>query len=191
MSTKDLFRLSALAAILSSGLAFLTALVSMFAVLIPGILDLVVTGLVWITDLFIFFALVGFYGVQTRETGGLGLAGLTLAVLAIPATVLVPPLGFPVFLMGILLFAIANMRARVLPAGGMWLWFAGAMVAVPAAFLGLRILFALGLVVIGCGRAWLGIALWSLAERDSESSHREALVTSTADGRARVIQSES
>ena len=38
--SRDLFRLSALAAILSSGLSFLTALVSMFAVFIPGFLEL-------------------------------------------------------------------------------------------------------------------------------------------------------
>lgn len=189
--SRDLFRLSALAAILSSGLSFLTALVSMFAVFIPGFLDLVLTGLMLVTDLFIFFALVGFYGVQTKETGGLGLVGFALAVLTIPATVFLPPLGFPLFLMGILLFAIANMRARVLPAGGMWLWFAGAMVAVPAAFLNLRILFALGLVVIGCGRAWLGAALWSLVEKDSGLLSRRPLLASMEDGHARRIQSES
>lgn len=177
--SKDLFRLSALAAILSSGLSCLTALVSMFAVFIPGFLDLVVTGLILVTDLFIFCALVGFYGVQTKETGGLGLAGFTMAVLALPVTVLLAPLGFPLFLMGILLFAIANMRAGVLPAGGMWLWFTGAMVAIPAGFLNLRILFALGLVVIGCGRVWLGAVLWSLTEKDSGSASRGRRVDQT------------
>ncbi len=189
--SKDLVRLSALAAILSSGLSFLTALVSMFAVFFPGFLDPAVTGLVVVTDLFIFFALVGFYGVQTKESGGLGLVGFALAVLTIPATILLPSLGFPLFLVGILLFAVANMRARVLPAGGMWLWFAGAMVAVPAAFLNLTILFALGLVVIGCGRAWLGAALWSLTEKDWGSLSGRPLVAPMEDGHARRIQSES
>ena len=189
--SRDLFRLSALAAILSSGLAFLTAPVSMFAVFVPRFLDPVVTGLILVTDLFIFVALVGFYGVQTKETGGLGLAGFALAVLTIPVTVLLPLLGFPFFLLGLLLFAIANMRARVLPAGGMWLWFAGAMIAVPAAFLNLTILFSLGLVVIGCGRAWLGAALWSLTEKDSGSLSRRPVVASMTDGHARRIQSES
>jgi hypothetical protein len=115
--------------------------------------------------LFILFALLGSYGVQTKEAQMLGLVGFILAVVGLPFTILLAPLGWLLFLVGICLFAIANMRADVLPDGGMWLWFAGALTAVPAGFLGLGILFALGLGIAACGRAWIGIALWALADQ--------------------------
>ena len=126
----QVFRLGGLAAMISSLLSLLAAMVSIAGIFVPVVPGLVVHGLIVATDVFIFFALIGFYGVQHKEAGGLGLAGFILAMCGILFSFIVPPLGWPLFLLGLFLFAIANQRTGVLPAWGVWLWLLGAFVAI-------------------------------------------------------------
>ena len=161
MSSNQVFRWGGLAAMISGLLSILAAIVSIAGILVPVIPGLVVAGLLIVTDVFIFFALIGFYGVQTREAGGLGLAGFILAICGILLGFVIAPLGWLLLLAGLFLFAIANQRTGVLPAWGVWLWLLGASVAILGGVLSVELLFALGMTTAAGGRAWLGSALWS------------------------------
>lgn len=159
MSIQALYRLSGLSAIASallSGLAVITSLVTIFIPKFPGI---VLPTLLIFTDTFILFALIGFYLVQYRDIGVAGLAGFSLMVFGLMLSVRLPLPGRALGLVGLLLFAIANMRPGILPSSGMWLLFGGALVSIAAAFLGFRLVFALGLTVAAIGRGWLGAVL--------------------------------
>ena len=161
MSANQVFRLSGLAAIISSAFSLLAAMVAIVGMVVPVIPDLVVYTLLMVNNVFIFFALIGFYGIQHRESGGLGLAGFILAVCGIVFDFIFAPLGWLLFLAGLFLFAVANERTGALPAWGVWLWLLGALVAILGGVLSVDPLFALGLMTAAGGRAWLGSALWS------------------------------
>jgi len=116
-------------------------------------------ALLLVADLLIFLALIGLYGVQAEETGTPGLVGFILAEIGLAVTPVLAPMGWLLFLAGLLVLAAARSRAGALPAGAMWLWFAGALLSVSAGVLGLGLLLAVGLLVSASGRAWLGRAL--------------------------------
>ena len=156
----QVFRWGGLAAMISGALSLLAAMVSIAGILVPVIPDLVVYVLLMVTDVFIFFALIGFYGVQHKQMGGLGLAGFILAMCGILVGFVVAPLGWLLLLAGLFLFAIANQRSGVLPAWGVWLWLLGASIAILGGVLSVSVLFALGMMTAAGGRTWLGSALW-------------------------------
>jgi hypothetical protein len=161
MSANRLLRISAAAAVASSGFSILAAPVAVAGTLVPVLPDLVLMALLLVTDLLIFLALIGLYCAQVEEIGTAGLIGFVLAEVGLAVTPLAALLGYLLFLVGLLVFAAASSRAGVLPAGAMWLWFAGALISVSAGFLGLGILLAAGLLISAGGRAWVGMALWS------------------------------
>jgi CheY-like chemotaxis protein len=156
----QVFRWGGLAAMISGALSLVAAMVSIVGILIPVIPDLVVYVLLMVSDVFIFFALIGFYGVQHKEMGGLGLAGFVLGLCGILFGFVVAPLGWLLLLAGLFLFAIASQRTGVLPAWGVWLWLLGASVAILGGILSVSVLFALGMMTAASGRTWLGNALW-------------------------------
>ncbi|MGD2156483.1 MAG: hypothetical protein PVG32_06380 [Anaerolineales bacterium] len=160
MSEKVFFRLSGLAAVVSAGLSFFTAIAVVLSSLSLQISGSIINLLLIITNLFIVFALIGFYGVQQKEIGTQGLVGFVLSVIGILSTFLVPLVGHLIFLLGLLLYAITNGRNGSLPKSAMWLWFSGAFVAVTAGVLSFGVLMALGLVISASGRAWLGTVVW-------------------------------
>jgi len=161
MSANRLLRISAAAAVASSGFSILATPVAVAGTLVPVLPDLVLMGLLLVTDLLIFLALIGLYCAQVEEIGTAGLIGFVLTEVGLAVTPLAALLGYLLFLVGLLVFAAASSRAGVLPAGAMWLWFAGALISVSAGFLGLGILLAAGLLTSAGGRAWVGMALWS------------------------------
>ena len=161
MSANQVFRLSGLAAIISAALSLLAAMASIVGIVVPVIPDLVVFMLLVVNNAFILFALIGFYGIQHKESGGLGLAGFILAMCGVLLDLVFAPLGWLLFLAGLSLFAIANQRTGALPAWGVWLWLLGALVAILGGVLSVSMIFALGLMTAAGGRAWLGSALWS------------------------------
>jgi hypothetical protein len=161
MLTDKFFRMGAMAALASSGFSILAAPVAIAGRLVPILPDPVLVVLLLIADLFIFFALIGLYAVQAEESGTTGLVGFILAEMGLAVTPFLAPVGWLLFLVGLLALAAASSRAGVLPAGAMWLWFAGALVAVSAGLAGMGFLLALGLLISAGGRAWLGLALWS------------------------------
>jgi hypothetical protein len=161
MSTDKFFRMGAMAAVASSGFSILAAPAAIAGSLVPVLPDVVLMVLLLVADLFIFFALIGLYGVQAEKSGTTGLVGFTLAEIGLAVTPFLAPVGWLLFLVGLFALAAASSRAGVLPAGAMWLWFGGALVAVSAGLLGLGLLLAIGLLISAVGRAWLGMALWS------------------------------
>jgi hypothetical protein len=161
MLTDKFFRMGAMAALASSGFSILAAPVAIAGRLVPILPDPVLVVLLLIADLFIFFALIGLYAVQAEESGTTGLVGFILAEMGLAVTPFLAPVGWLLFLVGLLALAAASSRAGVLAAGAMWLWFAGALVAVSAGLAGMGFLLALGLLISAGGRAWLGLALWS------------------------------
>jgi CubicO group peptidase (beta-lactamase class C family) len=183
MSANQAFRLSGLAAIISSALSVLAAMVSIVGMVVPVVPDLVVHILLMVNNAFIFFALIGFYGIQYKETGGLGLGGFILAVCGILLEFVFAPLGWLLFLAGLFSFAIANGRTGALPAWGVWLWLLGAVVAILGGILSVSLLFVLGLVTAAGGRAWLGSALWS--QKMGSAPNR---LSSTSRGRKKAVK---
>jgi hypothetical protein len=139
MYANKLSRMSAMAALASSGFSILAAPVAIAGSLVPVLPDLVLMALLLATDLLIFLALTGLYCAQAEETGTAGLIGFILAEVGLAVTPFLAPVGYPLFLAGLLLLAAASSGASVLPAGAMWVWFAGALVSVSTGILGLGI----------------------------------------------------
>jgi hypothetical protein len=159
MSADKLYHMSAVAAVASSGFSILAVPVAIAGRLVPVLPDLVFMALLLVTDLLIFFALIGLYGVQAQEIGTPGLVGFILAEVGLAVTPFLAPAGWLLFLVGLLVLAAVSSQAGVLPAAAMRLWFAGALVAVSAGLLGMGFLLAVGLLISAGGRAWLGRAL--------------------------------
>lgn len=160
MQANTLFRLSGFSTLVSSALALLAAVVSLVGLIVPILPELVVFSLMVAGDLFIIFGLIGLYAVQYQEIGPLGLVGFVLTLFGAVFGYILAPVGWALYLIGLLLFAAAATRAKVLPFWAMWLWFAGAFLATAGGVLGLTILFTLGMIFSASGRAWLGVALW-------------------------------
>jgi len=160
MQANTLFRLSGVSTLISSALALLAAVVSLVSLIVPILPEIVVFTLMVGGDLFILFGLLGVYAVQYQEAGSLGLVGFILTLVGTVFGYVLAPVGWGVYLLGLLLLAAATTRTKALPHWAMWLWFAGAFLATAGAVLGLSVLFTLGLIFSAGGRAWLGVALW-------------------------------
>ena len=89
MSASKMLRMSAVAAVASSGFSILAAPVAVAGTLVPVLPDLVLMVLLLVTDLLIFLALIGLYGGQAEEIGTTGLSGFVLAEVGVAVTLLV------------------------------------------------------------------------------------------------------
>ena len=160
MSREKLLRSSGLAAIASGVVLLLLALVLVTARLVPGVPDLVFFTLRLGADILIVFALMGLYFALSAWTGKLGQAGIVLAVvgrLLIIAS-FYAVIGWMLFLLGLLLFAVASTRAGLRTGPSLWLWLIGSGFAFLMTFVGWPILVAMGVFGSGCGQIWLGCA---------------------------------
>jgi hypothetical protein len=153
-----LLRSSGLAAIASGVVLILLALTLVAARLVPGIPDPVFVALRLGANILVVFALVGLYFALSPWTGRLGQVGIVLAVVGRLLLVanFYPVAGWLLFLVGLLLFAVASTRAGLRTSPGLWLWLIGSSFAFVTAFLGWPILVALGVLISGCGQVWLG-----------------------------------
>ena len=100
MPASQVFRWSGLAAIISSAFSLLAAMAAIVGIVVPVIPDLVIYILLVVNNVFIFFSLIGFYGIQYKEAGGLGLGGFILAMCGILLEFIFAPLGWLLFLAG-------------------------------------------------------------------------------------------
>ena len=138
MNSKNLFRLSGLAGYISAALLLAFGV----AVLLLPQPDMTLSEIYALTlaaaHVFFAFALTGMYLIQHQESGRLGLVAYIISAignmffvagLSVSAYVLIiagPSSILPILLpLGLLLFAIANQRAKVLPAAGAWLMVLG------------------------------------------------------------------
>jgi hypothetical protein len=158
MSRERVLRWSGLAAIASGALLLILALALLTARAGAAVPDPAVTALRLGANSLAVLALVGIYVALSPWAGRLGQAGIVLAVagLLLLLTGLVPIAGSSLLLAGLLLCALACTRAGLGTGPGLWLWLAGAGLAFAMALAGMPVLAALGLMVSGCGRIWLG-----------------------------------
>jgi hypothetical protein len=93
-----------------------------------------------------------------RWAGKLGQAGIVLAVLGrlLVMADFYAVVGWLVFLLGLLLFAVASTRAGLGTGPGLWLWLIGSAFAFITTYMGWPMLVALGVFISGCGQIWLG-----------------------------------
>ena len=162
MSYRRLARLSGLAGILSGALFLLGAVVVMTGSIVPGIPEIVGGVLIVFANVLIAFTLMGLYGVQVDQAGGMGLVGFVLAFMGLLLRLagFFSPLGSVLFLIGIVILALAIVRTDAFPLWWMWLWFFGALMLMASGFLVFRVLMVLGLVCSGLARLVFGTALW-------------------------------
>jgi hypothetical protein len=192
-----LYRLSAISGLFSAVLVLVNT--ARRTELLPA--NLFTRGIAPLAECFGLLALGGLYLVQRRESGVLGLvgyalnatglvgtAGLDLAInwvfpylekstvdelLAGPTGTLLK-LASVLFLGGVVVFAVATWRARVLPAPAMGVYVLGLIpvalrAQVPAPIVNV------GLVLTAVAAAWLAGALWTSARADSRLSEQPAM----------------
>ena len=160
MNLNIFIRICSILTVLSGLIDFAAAATAIGGLFVPIVPDLVVTSLIMINLLFVVLALIGLYSVQYPAAGALGLAGVSIAMVAALITIFVPLYGWGLYLNGLLLFAIASARTGLLPANAIWFWFLGAFIAVAAGILDFTLLFYLGILIAGSSRIWLGYIIW-------------------------------
>jgi hypothetical protein len=136
----------------------LLALVLVAARLAPVIPAQVFIALRLGASILVLFALVGLFFALSAWAGRLGQAGIVLAAvgrLLVIANFFVV-VGWLVFLLGLLLFAVASTRAGLRTGPGLWLWLIGSAFAFLTTYTGWPMLVALGVLISGCGQIWLG-----------------------------------
>ncbi|HEX6304283.1 MAG TPA: hypothetical protein VFZ76_08845 [Anaerolineales bacterium] len=181
MSYIKFFRLSGLIAMLSFAVTLLFN-IGLFANFIPRSWEY--WGYLVMTVLFT-LALIGVYVRQVDKAGYLGLVGFFLAEigmflsiiwfgyasLVFPVlrtqfpeaiqSILGGPLGIAIMVnmylgfLGNLIFYMATIRAKVLPAWGAWMVIAGLVIGF------FPVPLNLGTIISAAGLAWLGYAMWS------------------------------
>ena len=158
MSRERLLRSSGLAAIASGVVLVLLALVLVAARLAPVIPDPVSIALRLGASILVLFALVGLFFALSAWTGRLGQAGIVLAAVGRLLVIadFFAVVGWLVFLLGLLLFAVASTRAGLRTGPGLWLWLIGSAFAFLTTYMGWPMLVALGVFISGCGQIWLG-----------------------------------
>ena len=158
MSRERLLRSSGLAAIASGVVLLLLALTLVADRLVPGVPDPVLVTLRLGANILVVFALMGLYFALSPWAGRLGQVGIVLAVVGLLLLManFYPVVGWLLFLLGLLLFAVASTRAGLRTSPGLWLWLIGSGFTFITLFLGWPVLVALGVLISGCGQIWLG-----------------------------------
>lgn len=161
MTYQRLLPFNGWAAIVSAAARLLAAALILTAILLGGIPELAIVVLLLVADIFLVFALLGVFGCQIEELGAYGFLGFVLAEIGVMVSLanFFPPSGRVIFLAGLLLIALMNQRSSVLPAGAMWSWFAGALIAAAAASTGYALLAVSGMLLAGSGLLWTGLHL--------------------------------
>jgi hypothetical protein len=153
-------------------------------------------NIVLISHVAFVFAFVGLYAAQAERSGILGQLGMVLGTIGttlIAAIVFMELAGVYgvtaagealeemgslsvynivgplVFLVGIILFGVAVMRAGVFTRWTGWLLIIGAVLGLLGGIAAVQIIFALGAVVAGAGFAWLG---WELLSGGGEEAQQ-------------------
>ena len=154
--SNTLQRMGGNASIIGGGLAILAGLTMM----VGRFIGEVNVGLVFLllgSALCNIFALVGLFSIL-EDDKGTAKVGFVLGIIGLGLDLanFFDPTGDGVFLIGLLLMALANLKAKKLPAWGFWLWLGGVLVALGLVILGWMLLAGLALIVSGAGRIWLG-----------------------------------
>lgn len=158
MKFKTLLRLSGVAAIISAMLLFLLA-ISFIAQIFLGDEAMSASSiLLSIARIFEVFAILGLYALNYQALGGLGLAGFCLMISGILID-LFPPTGRVLFTLGLLLFTIAYLRTRALPAWILIVWLLSSVLILVSSVLFGTIMLAAGIFGSGIAFFRLGTVL--------------------------------
>jgi hypothetical protein len=144
---------------MASGVVLLLlALTLVVARLVTGIPDPVILALRLGANILVVFALLGLYFALSPWTGRLGQVGIVFAVVGLLVFMasFYPTVGWLLFLLGLLLFAMASTRAGLRTGPSLWLWLVGSGLAFITTIMGWPVLTALGVLISGCGQIWLG-----------------------------------
>lgn len=190
MSSSNLIRWGALAAMLGGALSILFAFLgennwahvpvdaARYALLVVGI-----AGLYLFLRQSSGFGRLGTAGFYVCIFGFASIAVLDLGIIVNEGVeriyITLGPVRGPLLLVGMLLFSAAELRAEGLPHGGAWLLIASALtyvlgilaMIISGGTLGAWV-FIVPTVLFGLGWAWLGYGLWSQSSATAEESLR-------------------
>jgi hypothetical protein len=161
MTFEKLIRLGGTAAI-SSGIADIIGIFILFIALYVSAIPGIASGVFLMAgNVLLAFALMGIYGCQFEKTGYLGLTGFVFALsgLLLGMARFFSPLGWGLYLIGILMLVVANYESKIIPSTGLWLWFAGVAISLGMGIAGMKILSYLGTLISGAARTWIGMSL--------------------------------
>jgi hypothetical protein len=147
---------------IASGVLFILSALTLFtSVLVSGVPTLVFTTMVLFANVLIVFMLIAIYMVQINESSNEASTGFVLSMIGLLLDIanFFSPLGSILFMIGLTLFAVVNMRNGGLPTLALWLWVAAAVLSLPFVLLGWRLLIGLALILSGSMRIWLGVVL--------------------------------
>jgi len=156
MNTSQIIRWCGVAAIVTGILGVVTSLGSNFSVSWLFILSNIATLL----------ALIGIYLFQRDSAGVFGLIAFLVAFAgALLLTFAYSDFSPMIYALGLVLLAIAALRAASFPKWVPWMWLAATIVGIPGIFLPdlQNTLFLLGAILLGVGFIGAGLSLWKYA----------------------------
>jgi hypothetical protein len=170
MSTPKLIGLAGMAAILAGALRAISWFIPISEPSTLEILNL-------ITNLFIFFGILGLYGFQNEESGIWGFSGFLFAFVGMAIItgpdgqfdsitmntgILISNVGTFMFPVGLILLAIGSWRANKLPRWIPMLWILSTIVGLMGSLgQGFKIFYGLSRVIFGVSFVGAGLKLWS------------------------------
>lgn len=181
MSTEKVLRSSGVIAIASGVVLIALALAQIAVRASAEIPDVVLIALRMSANILMVFALIGIYYALSPWSGRLGKAGIVLAVIGLLLIIagFFTVAGWSLLLLGLLVCAIACTRTGLSTGAGLWLWLTGTSFSFVMAMMGLPVLTALGVIVSGSGRIWLGCAARCEMPALTKASRPEAAAPAT------------
>jgi len=155
VNVNRLIRLSGTAAI-TSGITLILLGLSFITQVFIG--DVALTAsfvLAILSQFFQVLAIFGFFTIQPRPYDKLAVTGFILMIAGITLNI-IPLSDRILFLLGLLLFAVANQRAKALPKWGFWIWVIGAALALVFSMIGFNFFFGFSILIISAALIWLG-----------------------------------
>ena len=123
-----------------------------------------VTGIYYAGLMATLIAVVGIYLHQRKPAGTLGLIGFALAAIGLVLSIVgIPGVSELAYGLGMIVVAIAALRAGSFPAWIPWLWIGAVIIGISGGFLaGLQnVLFPLSSILFGLGLIGAGTVLWN------------------------------
>jgi len=177
MSREKVLRWSGLAAIASGVILIALALALFTARATAAVPDVALFALRLGANILIVFSLMGIFFALSSWAGRLGQAGIVLLIVGILLSMAnLITFGWALLIPGLLLCAIACTRSGLGTGPGLWLWLVGASFSLVTALMDMPVLMALGVMISGCGRIWLGHAARQETPAQGKVSRPEATV---------------
>ena len=145
----------------SGAVSIVAGVLGIVNVLTGGVAGIYYTGLI-----LTLFALVGIYIFQRESSGALGLFGFLLAAVGLLFSIIgVLGMSEMLYALGMVVIAIAALRAHSFPAWVPWMWLSAVVIGISGGFLpGIQSLFfPASSILFGLGLIGAGMSLWGSA----------------------------